>query len=53
MAPDALVGLGFIENYKSIKDMSAEQVLEEVKTKAFQVGNTTKEYSSKAFAAVS
>lgn len=53
MAPDALVGLELLESYRSIKDMSAEQVLEEMKTRAFLVGSVTKEYSSKAFTTVS
>jgi hypothetical protein len=42
MAPEASLGLEFIETYKSIRDMSAEQVLEEMKTRALLVGNATK-----------
>lgn len=37
---------------KKIGEMSAEEMMEEVKSRAFYVGNVTKEYGSKAYQTV-
>lgn len=53
MAPDAIAGIEFVNQQKKLGDMSAEEIMEEAKTKAFQVGSAAKEYSTKAFTTVS
>jgi hypothetical protein len=42
MAPDAIIGLEFINQEKKISEMSAQEMVEEFKTQAFLVGSVTK-----------
>jgi hypothetical protein len=53
MAPDAIAGVEFINPEKGLGDMSAGEIMEEAKNKAFLVGTTAKEYGSLAYTTVS